>query len=128
MSQGTNRPAAFKQVHGGRQASKHHLADQERQCHRVQSKSKDQRRQSRDTPGGEPVKTAKLHFCAIVTMLLCVVSQALGQAGTARFPESRSYSPGKLWLEWTLPERTGFVRGFIVGHGEGYQQACNAST
>jgi hypothetical protein len=44
-----------------------------------------------------------------------------------RFPESRSYSPGKIWLGWSLSERTGFVRGFIVGHEEGYRQACTAS-
>jgi hypothetical protein len=30
-------------------------------------------------------------------------------------------------LEWTPSERKGFVRGFIVGHGDGYRQACNES-
>ena len=44
----------------------------------------------------------------------------------ARFPESRSYSPGNEWLKWTAAERTGFVRGFIVGHGDGFYQGCIA--
>jgi hypothetical protein len=74
------------------------------------------------------MSTSKLHVCIMLTMLFCVVSPAHGQAGPARFPESRSYSPGKLWLQWTPSERTGFVRGFIVGHGDGYRQACNVST
>jgi len=66
-------------------------------------------------------------ICAMLTMLFCAVSHLHGQAGSARFPESRSYSPGKLWLEWTPAERTGFVRGFVVGHEDGYRQACNVS-
>jgi len=66
----------------------------------------------------------KSYTCFLLAMLLCTVSQFHAQAGTLRYPESRSYSPGKLWLEWSPSERTGFVRGFIVGHDDGYQRAC----
>jgi hypothetical protein len=59
-------------------------------------------------------------FC----LLFCFIFLAYGQDGPLRFPESRSYSPGKVWLEWTSAERTGFVKGFIVGHGDGYQSGC----
>lgn len=67
---------------------------------------------------------------ALVTiLLLCLPCYVESQAGSpsVRFPESRSYSPGRIWLEWSPSERTGFVRGFIVGHEEGYRQACTAS-
>jgi hypothetical protein len=59
-------------------------------------------------------------------LFLCVGSQLDGQSGsrTARFPESRSYSPGDMWLKWSPSERTGFVRGFIVGHDDGFREAC----
>lgn len=65
----------------------------------------------------------------LVLLALCLTWRVEGQTGnpSARFPESRSYSPGKAWLEWNSSERTGFVRGFIVGHEEGYRQACTAS-
>jgi hypothetical protein len=43
-----------------------------------------------------------------------------------RIPESRSYSPGRDWLDWSAAERTGFIKGFIVGHGDGYQSGCRA--
>lgn len=58
------------------------------------------------------------------SLLVCLVSLTYGQERPLRFPESRSYSPGQVWLEWTPAERTGFVKGFIVGHGEGYQSGC----
>ena len=71
----------------------------------------------------------KPYACFSVVFLLCLAWQVEGQAShsTARFPESRSYSPGKMWLEWTPPERIGFVRGFVVGHEEGYRKACTTS-
>lgn len=50
-----------------------------------------------------------------------------GQESSLRFPESGSYSPGKLWLEWTQGERIGFVKGFIVGHAEGYKSGCRTA-
>jgi hypothetical protein len=31
-----------------------------------------------------------------------------------------------MWLEWGVPERTGFVRGFIVGHKEGHEGVCTS--
>ena len=61
-------------------------------------------------------------FCS----LLCLVP-AHGQTGSLRFPESRSYSPGKMWLGWTPQERTWFVKGFIVGHDDGYRSGCAAA-
>lgn len=64
---------------------------------------------------------------AVVYLLLGMALQAQEQAGSARFPESRSYSPGEIWLGWTSDERTGFVRGFITGHGDGYQSGCRAA-
>jgi len=67
---------------------------------------------------------SKSRMYLLLTMLLCTVSQLNAQAGGLRFPESRSYSPGKLWLEWSPSERAGFVRGFIVGHDDGYRRAC----
>lgn len=65
-------------------------------------------------------------ICASVAFFLPLyfVFSAYGQEGSLRFPESRSYSPGQVWLEWTSAERIGFVRGFIVGHGNGYQSGC----
>jgi hypothetical protein len=64
----------------------------------------------------------------VATMILCsvlrVASPVYGQASPLRFPESRSYSPGKVWLGWSPLERTGFVRGFILGHSDGYQSGC----
>jgi hypothetical protein len=73
------------------------------------------------------MNTSKSRLYLLLTILLCAVSQLHAQAGGLRFPESRSYSPGKLWLEWSPSERTGFVRGFIVGHDDGYRQACAIS-
>ena len=66
---------------------------------------------------------AKVIFCS----LLCLLLPAYGQVGRLRFPESRSYSPGQVWLGWSSAERTGFVRGFIMGHGDGYQSGCRAA-
>lgn len=68
--------------------------------------------------------------CLLLVLLLCLASHVEGQAVSpppARFPESRSFSPGKTWLAWSPSERSGFVRGFIVGHEEGYRQACTIS-
>jgi len=73
------------------------------------------------------VKRVKLWASAILYLLLGLALQTLGQAGAARYPESRSYSPGKVWLGWTSDERMGFVRGFITGHGDGYQSGCRAA-
>jgi hypothetical protein len=66
---------------------------------------------------------ANVIFCS----LLCLLLPAYGQVGRLRFPESRSYSPGQVWLGWSSAERTGFVRGFIMGHGDGYQSGCRAA-
>ena len=66
---------------------------------------------------------ATMIFCSF----LCLILPAHGQAGTLRFPESRSYSPGQIWLGWTSAERTGFVKGFIMGHSEGYQSGCRTA-
>ena len=67
-------------------------------------------------------------ICAsIVFFLATCICSACGQEGSLRFPESRSYSPGQVWLEWTSAERIGFVKGFIVGHGDGYQSGCRAT-
>jgi hypothetical protein len=63
----------------------------------------------------------------IFGLLVCMLLPAYGQAGPLRFPESRSYFPGKVWLGWSSAERTGFVRGFIIGHGDGYQSGCRAA-
>jgi hypothetical protein len=62
-------------------------------------------------------------------LLLCVGLKLDAQSGsqTARFPESRSYSPGHMWLKWSPSERTGFVRGFIVGRDDGFREACMIS-
>jgi hypothetical protein len=58
-------------------------------------------------------------------VLLCLGTRLQAQnKSPLRFPESRSYSPRKIWLEWNRAERTGFVRGFIVGHGDGYREGC----
>jgi hypothetical protein len=73
------------------------------------------------------VKRSNVGVHAIFCSLLWVVVPAYGQAGSLRFPESRSFSPGKTWLEWTPAERTGFVKGFIIGHGEGYQSGCRVA-
>jgi hypothetical protein len=72
------------------------------------------------------VKRSNVWLHVAVCLLLCTVSLAHGQAGSLRFPESRSYSPGKIWLEWTPAERTGFVRRFIMGHDQGYQSGCRS--
>ncbi|HEX4921861.1 MAG TPA: hypothetical protein VFV92_14120 [Candidatus Bathyarchaeia archaeon] len=61
------------------------------------------------------------------SLLVSFTFLAYGQERPLRFPESRSYSPGQVWLEWTPAERTGFVKGFIVGHGEGYQSGCRVA-
>jgi len=70
-----------------------------------------------------------LYLRLIPIFLLCVSLQADAQSGsqTARFPESRSYSPGDMWLNWSPSERTGFIRGFIVGHNDGFRAACAIS-
>jgi hypothetical protein len=73
------------------------------------------------------VKRSSVWASMICCSLFCLVLPAYGQAGSLRFPESRSYSPGKVWLGWNSNERTGFVRGFIVGHGEGYQSGCRGA-
>jgi len=70
------------------------------------------------------MNSSNSHVYLLLAMLLCTVSQLHAQAGTLRYPESRSYSPGKLWLEWNSSERTGFVRGFMVGDDDGYRRAC----
>ena len=66
-------------------------------------------------------------WAGVVFCLFLFVFPAYAQEGELRFPESRSYSPGKVWLEWTSAERMGFVKGFIVGHSEGYQSACRVA-
>lgn len=66
---------------------------------------------------------ASMIFCS----LFCLTLPAYGQTGPLRFPESRSYSPGKVWIGWSRAERIGFVRGFIVGNGAGYQSGCRAA-
>jgi hypothetical protein len=70
-----------------------------------------------------------LYARLIPMLLLCVTLQVDGQSGskTARFPETRSYSPGDMWLSWSPSERTGFVRGFIVGQNDGFRAACAIS-
>lgn len=77
------------------------------------------------------MKRAKSYTGALIFvhffLLLCLTVQIQGQGDSLRFPESRSYSPGKLWLRWDHGERTGFIRGFILGYGDGYQGACRAS-
>jgi hypothetical protein len=70
------------------------------------------------------VKSLRLGPAAFCCLLFGLVQLTQGQTGNLRFPESRSFSPGKLWLEWKQAERTGFVRGFIVGHGNGYDSGC----
>ncbi len=70
-------------------------------------------------------------ICASIAIFLPLFFSfsTYAQEGSLRFPESRSYSPGQVWLEWTAAERIVFVRGFIVGHGDGYQSGCrNAET
>lgn len=64
-----------------------------------------------------------------VFLLVCIAWPMEAQTGppSVRFPESRSYSPGTMWLEWSASERTGFIRGFIVGHEDGYRQACTVA-
>jgi hypothetical protein len=71
------------------------------------------------------VKQAGIQI-AIFCSLLYLGVPVCGQAGALRFPESRSYSPGKVWLGWSFAARTGFVRGFIVGHTDGYRSGCRA--
>ena len=67
-------------------------------------------------------------WASIVTcLLLCSILPVSGQESSLRFPESRSYSPGKLWLEWSSGERVGFVKGFIIGHAEGYKSGCRTA-
>src|SRR5689334_20097925 len=66
-----------------------------------------------------PVKSALINAAALFAVLFSFIGDGHGQAARARYPESRSYSPGSLWLAWTSAERIGFVRGFIVGHGDG---------
>lgn len=66
-------------------------------------------------------------WASIFCSLFCLVLPVYGQAGSLRFPESRSYSPGKVWLGWSPAERTGFVRGFIIGHGDGYESGCRSA-
>lgn len=73
------------------------------------------------------MNASKSRLYLLLPVLLCGVLQLNAQAGSLRFPESRSYSPGKLWLGWSPAERTGFVRGFIVGNVDGYRRACAIS-
>ena len=72
----------------------------------------------------------KVCACLLVLLVLCLTWRVEGQTSnpSARFPESRSYSPGKMWLEWNSSERIGFIRGFIVGDDDGYRRACNVAT
>jgi hypothetical protein len=70
------------------------------------------------------VNRAKLYIALLFTTLLCVQSKLHAQSAPLRFPESRSVSPGKLWLGWSSGERTGFVRGFLIGYDDGYRRAC----
>ena len=76
-----------------------------------------------------PCVRVVLMLLVIVLLLLAMASQIVekGSSRAARFPESRSYSPGAMWLKWSEAERTGFVRGFIVGHDDGFRSACLAS-
>jgi hypothetical protein len=73
------------------------------------------------------VKRSNIWVSAFVGSFLSLISLAYGQRSTLRFPESRSYSPGKIWLAWTPAERDGFVKGFILGHDDGYQSGCRAA-
>jgi hypothetical protein len=73
------------------------------------------------------VKRLGIWESMILYSLFSLVLPVYGQAGPLRFPESRSYSPGKVWLGWSPAERTGFVRGFIIGHGDGYQSGCRSA-
>ena len=73
------------------------------------------------------MKPSRVWATMLSCLLLSFILPAHGQERPLRFPESRSYSPGQVWLEWSPAERTGFVRGFIVGHGEGYQSACRVA-
>lgn len=63
----------------------------------------------------------------IICSLIFLIVVADGQTRPLRFPESRSISPGKIWLGWSLAERTGFVKGFIVGHGDGFMHGCQVA-
>jgi hypothetical protein len=71
----------------------------------------------------------KFYARLVPMLLLCVNMRLDGQSGskTSRFPETRSYSPGDMWLSWSPSERTGFVRGFIVGQNDGFRAACTIS-
>jgi len=46
-------------------------------------------------------------FCASIVFFLPLYFDfsVNGLEGSLRFAESRSYSPGQVWLEWTSPER-----------------------
>jgi hypothetical protein len=68
-----------------------------------------------------------LRTCSLIAMTVSMVSLVYAQGGALRFPESRSYSPGKVWLGWSSAERTGFVRGFIIGENDGFRRACAIS-
>lgn len=73
------------------------------------------------------MKQSRVWATIISSLGLFLFFPAYAQEGHLRFPESRSYSPGKIWLEWTSAERSGFVKGFILGHGEGYDNACKVA-
>jgi len=74
---------------------------------------------------GEAVSLRHLCTSILLVLLLLPARQASAQTKPPlRFPESRSYSPGEIWLAWNQSERIGFVRGFILGHEEGYRLAC----
>ena len=64
-----------------------------------------------------------------LALVLCLSRQASGQSEshTARFPESRSIEPGKIWLHWSQSERRGSVKGFLIAYREAYRQSCVAS-
>jgi hypothetical protein len=44
---------------------------------------------------------------------------------STRFPQTRTISEGKVWLDWTDSERLAFLRGLAIGYRQGNSDVCN---
>jgi hypothetical protein len=71
-----------------------------------------------------------MRWCAIGCLLISmcvVVGDAGGQEHASRFPESRGGFEGDLWMNWNNTQRNMFIRGFLVGHHEGFRRGCGTA-
>jgi hypothetical protein len=49
------------------------------------------------------------------------------QERASRFPDSRGSFQGDLWMGWNHSQRDMFIRGFLVGHHEGFRRGCGTA-